>query len=172
MSYLGSVHRDWQLRVTHFVGSSSGTSSTAEPQSREDESTVFTKEQLRALLAAVANSFAEAPLTVFGGRVLLPSRTSIKFVTPNVLVIENPFCRVQLTLQPSPSILYARPGSGGITEALPPPRTGQRYETRTFGLDAAVTYSALHAHHSDMPKHTAWSERFVNELKEWFEGQP
>src|ERR1700730_7468224 len=66
LSYLGVEQTDWQMRRTQFVGQSMGTLTLGLSASAPDECTEVTKNQLRDMLLAAGNVFAEGDM--FFGR--------------------------------------------------------------------------------------------------------
>ena len=163
LSYLAQSQLDWQLEVWP-LGLRARSIQLAFP-SAPAQCTPLPREKLESLRTP---RFAAVPLLrgPFDDRRCLPPKTSVGFDSRGVLVLENPFCRIEVSSTPGSSI--AGHPEQGNRETL---GSGEpRYLTEALGIQVLVTYAATRAHHGNMPKYQAWSDQFIGGLREWFEG--
>ena len=98
MSYLASNHNDWQLKKTKFKGSTTGTLTTYQKQSKPDDCTIFSKEKLNTILLNAGNVFADSPLNLIAGPICLPPNTTLDISSTELVV--PPFTRPIKAFQP------------------------------------------------------------------------
>ena len=165
VSYLGVEQSDWQLKRTVFQGPSVGTVISTQPVSRPEECTNLSAERLQELLAAAGNAFAKADIMVMAGRLCLPPRTVLS-ISQTGLRIATPYCTVSFNLEPSGSVSYWKPGTGG---EIPQLDNGEsQLETRLTGIRALVEFSWIRAQSRDMQKYEEWSDRVIQGARLWF----
>ena len=168
VSYLGAEQFDWQLKRTMFRGSTTGAEIYTQRLSKAKECTMISSEELRTKLDTVGNLFAKARVTVVGGKLCLPTASTIT-ITDTALEISTPFCSIAFTLEPSKSVSYTKPGSGGEVPKLD---NGEaQLETRLTGVRAVVSFSWIRAQHQQMKIYEEWSDRLVRGARVWFEGR-
>jgi hypothetical protein len=168
LSYLGSAEqRDWQMKRTQFVGQTMGTATLAMAVSKPDECTIFTNEQLHAMLVQSSNSFAESAVTPLGRLTLCLPPWSTLQVTSSGLTLINPFCAISFAVESSGAAAFYRPDSRGLDQPLLP--NGEPvFETRLIGIRVTVHYSRIRAQHRDMPTYQEWTKRVIDGAQIWF----
>lgn len=167
VSYLGVEQSDWQLRRTVFQGPSVGAMVLVQRVSKPGECALVSRERLQGMLAAAGNAFAKAEIMVIGGGDLCLPPGSVLTITQAGLQIATPYCTVAFNLEPSGSVSFTKPGTGGEVPQLD---TGQsQLETRLTGIRAVVEFSWIRAQARDMQKYEEWSNRLVQGARIWFE---
>lgn len=166
--YLGIEQFDWQLKRTALQGSTFGTEIRTVPVSKAEECTAVSATELQAILESIGNPFASIPISLIGGRLCLPPKTTIRLQAMG-LEIHTPYCTVLFEVEPTHSVSYRQPGSGG---QVPQTDSGEpRYETRLIAIRATVTYSWVRAQDREMEKYVQWTQRLVKGCRLWFEGR-
>jgi hypothetical protein len=84
-------------------------------------------------------------------------------------VMENPFCKISVTLEGSGMVSFVKPQTGGLEQPILA-NAEPKLETRTIGIRVAVHYLAITSQHRDMPKYQEWSKRLVKGAETWFMG--
>jgi hypothetical protein len=166
LAYFGSRHSDWQLKHLMFRGQSAGTLTISQRVSGPNDCTIFSTDKIEHRLAAAGNVFAGANI-FFGPRELCLPPNSTLSISPNSLVIENPFCKLSLGLEQSGGVAFTEPGTGGNVPQLS--NSEPRYETRVTGVRAIVEFSWIRAQHRDLKKYQDWIDKVFNGLNVWFE---
>jgi hypothetical protein len=167
-AYLGWQQFDWQIKRVQFKGVSSGTTILTAPGSKPDECSIITTDQIQQMFSNAGNAFAGANISVIGGRLCLPPKTTAE-LSSNALIVTCPFCEISFTLESSGGIHYGYPGI--LTDSSYPtlPNGEAAVETRVVGIRIETRYSALRAQHKDMKKYEDWSNRIVSGARDWFE---
>ena len=167
IQYFVVEQSDWQLKRVIFRGTSVGTLTTQHRISKESDCTLITEQEIRKQLSQVGNVFSGAPIMMVQNGFCLPPNATMKLENQS-LEVHTPFCRIIFSLQPSGSVLYMKPGTGGQVPLLP---TGQsQFETWLNGVKIEVVYSRIRAQHREADVYKAWSERVVQGTRVWFEG--
>lgn len=165
-SFLATTEFDWQLRKIVYGGKSSGSVTTVEGVSGNEECSVITVDDLRLRLGEAQNVFAGAPFLIVSGRLCLPPRSALE-ISANSLIIRNPVCQLCFRIEPFQSAFFDKPRSGGEVAQLP--GGGHRYETRLIGLKVQTLFFALRAQHRDSEKYREWTARLIGNARDWFE---
>jgi hypothetical protein len=168
VSYLASTQYDWQLKSTKFKGSTTGTLTTYQKQSKPHECAIFSQEILDAHLIQAGNAYAGAPLKLVAGPICFPPKTTL-VISATDLVLKNPFGSISFTLEPSGSISYMKPGTGGEVPQLPD-EGGAQFETRITGFRIKSEEYGIRAHHKKADLYRSWRTRLINGAQTWFEG--
>ena len=147
VAYLGAEQFDRQLKRTALRGSTFGSLFQTQPLSRDFQCTILLSSELQQKLRAAGNAFADTPLWVTSGRFCLPPGATLT-VGEKSREIATRVCRVSFTLEPSGSVPYMKPGTGGEVPSLP---NGEpQLETRLTGIRSLVEFSWIRAQHPDL----------------------
>jgi hypothetical protein len=145
-----------------------GTLTLTASGSKPDECAVITKDDIRNMLLKAGNWFSEGNVFFGGQSLCLPPGSKLR-VTNDGIRITNPFCEISFTVVPSGSVLFVKPGTQGLNQALLP--NGEpEFETRATGIRVTVRYTGIRAQHRDMPKYQDWSKRITTGAQNWFMG--
>src|SRR6266566_2799236 len=118
------------------------------------------------MLLVAENLFAEGNVFFGAQSLCLPPRSRLRIASDGV-TITNPFCKISFTVVPSGSILFVKPGTQGLEQAVLPNNEPQ-FETRVTGIRVMVHYTGIRAQHRDMPKYQDWSKRVITGAQNWF----
>jgi hypothetical protein len=165
VSFLGAQEFDWQLRKVEYKARPFGTTFLVQPVSKEVECRIYSETELKSLLGATGNTFAEA-FHLISGRLCLPPKSTLEISRSSVL-IRNPICQISFNLELPGNVFYTQPGTGGQVPMLP---DGQhRYETHQFGFAIEEITFALHAQSREASRYRDWLSRVAADCHEWFE---
>lgn len=161
VSFLATNEFDWQLQFKAYRGRASGQFYTAHRVSTPRECSIFREADLHARLTTAHNLFYDAAITMIGGELCLPPQTILN-ITGQSVTLRNRMCEIVFELDVPDSIVYGRPGSGGL-DGL------ERYATRVLGFNVSTKFFALRAQHPDSIRYKAWASRVVENARLWFE---
>lgn len=123
-------------------------------------------EQFSKLLQSNGNIFAKVPFKVITKGIFLPPRSKLE-LKQDKLIIDNPFCTLQFTIEDSGSGWYGKPGSN-LAHAELLADGSHKHETRYFNISMNVTYKGQRAKNKLMPEYQTWIENLAYNTKKWF----
>jgi hypothetical protein len=165
VSFLGAQESDWQMRRVEYKSNPLGTMFIAQSVSKDVECRIYSETELKSLLKATGNTFAEA-FHLLSGRLCLPPKSTLD-ISRSSVSIRNPICQISWNLELPGGIFYVEPESGGQVPMLPNGR--YRYETQPFGFAIEAVTFALRAQSQQASRYREWLTRVAADTHEWFE---
>lgn len=171
VSFLIDKQRSWKSKTIKFIGRHGALTSTRPDKLQPKDCSSFSKESFQEKLSSVGNVFAENSLKGISKSICLPPNTELS-LTPEELLIKNPFGEISFSLLSSGSISYMKPGTKGLKPPQLPEEKGGggQFETRLTGIQVKMVQSALYSHHFNSKMYEEWRNKLVDEAKVWFEG--
>lgn len=184
INYLGLEEQDWTVkrRQLYFPAFGPRSSMTEFKRENRESSALVTESDLRAVLRATHNVFAESPINIPADGLRLPLGTRVELNEASA-----PSHRTTLTIRNAISSIDFVIAPTAFQEGMHPPKPDQQafaigqwvlngmpdaeYSIYMMRIAVQASFASFYSHHPDLGRHQAWVARLQQGVSNWFESK-